>query len=105
VSIADAEGAARDQHLEMDNVKKKRQRILWGLAILGAFLVLYVGSYWAWSRWCPGRQGDTKDGRHWYTFVVGVPDWEYTLFYFYYPLVRIDAAWCETDHKFDMVYL
>lgn len=73
------------------------------LALLVAF-VFYVSSYMAWSRWFPAMEGE-EDRVTWYTFVSNDPDWEYGLFHFYYPLIRLDAALGGRVHRFDVVYL
>ncbi|HOX06883.1 MAG TPA: hypothetical protein PK280_10815 [Planctomycetota bacterium] len=86
-------------------MRSGRRRLLRGACIAAALLGLYLASYWGWSRWFPGRQGTTADGRRWYTFVAGDPDWEYTLASFYWPLVKMDAAWFGVEHRFDVVYL
>lgn len=75
----------------------------WTLGIATA-LVVYVGSYLAWSRLFPAKEFVSGGVRH-YTFVPGDPDWEHTFYAFYYPLIRIDQAMGGREHFFDVDYI
>jgi hypothetical protein len=90
--------------MEKEQQVKKVKLKVWIIVIICAVIV-YIFSYVLFSRFIPADKGVDEAGLRWYTFSDKDPDWEYTFYYFYYPLVKLDEAMGWAKHRFDTVYL
>ena len=85
---------SKQKHL---GVKRNRQMV-----IIVLFL-MYISSYFALSRIFPAVTRLENDVPT-YTFVKNDPDWEWTLFILYFPLIQAEEKLETRRHRFDMDY-
>ena len=93
----------------MAEERKTNRKHLWVLAaIVLAVCIMYLGSYLLWTRVCPGER-ESKDGITRYSFtpeyIQTTSDWEYSIYYFYWPLVKADCYWGKYIHEFRVIML
>jgi len=72
---------------------------LW--VLVGSFLVLYIASYFTWTRAYPANRHE-EDGVVVYSFTSFTYEWEYTLYFLYFPLVWIDEQLLGYRHYFPL---